>query len=466
MKIEDTSLNYYEVGGSVRDELLYKRPKDRDFVIVGHTLDEVQDAGLDRVVGEDFPVFLDAEGRECAMARTEESIERGHQGFSFNTSPEITIEEDLERRDLTINAMAKNPNTGEIIDPYSGRHDLKHKQIRATSDAFGEDPLRVLRAARFAARFNFNVVPSTARLCSRLSGDLQALSEERVAAELKKALVQAEKPSLFFDNLKAFDALNAVFPELQSLVGVPAGPAEYHQEEDSYRHTMMVLDAVESPYASGRWGTFHGLIEYGYDEERETREEGLLRVRLAALAHDLGKARTPEDTLPNHYGHDQEGEVIAQRMANRLRLSNKLRGVMMDAAAEHMRFHKLGEMRASKQLRLVERMDRSPSHITPEELVELMVADGLGRKPQKEHTSRGLHEGWVAPIQVARSIITEIGGEEVLALHPDKEAGEWVGDRILELRTKAFQDSFKMEKQAGDTWRMHGLRVAGETLER
>lgn len=413
MKIEETDLNYFEVGGSVRDRLMGRDPQDQDFLIVGHTVDEVVDSlGEDsKVIGEDFPVFLDEEGKECAMARTEEKIAGGHHGFEIHTSTDVTLEEDLSRRDLTINAMARNPDTGEIIDPFDGQSDLEKGIIRHTTQAFIEDPLRILRAARFAARFDFDIAGETIVLCRSISGRLTNISKERISQEMLKALTQAEKASTFFRTLEDLHSLNEVLPELESLRSIPAGPEEYHAEGDAFEHTMRVID--HSPATA--------------------------RCRLAALAHDLGKARTPVEEWPNHYGHDAEGVHIAERMANRLKLSNEYQGVMMDAAEQHMRFMSLHEMSKGKVIDLIERLDRSDSHITPEELLILCDSDGLGREPQTPMPTEKI-EKYIKLISSARMVIDTIGGEEVLELHGDKEPGEWVGDRIHQLRVETLQE--------------------------
>lgn len=428
VKIEDTDLNYYEVGGSVRDRLLDEDPDDEDFVIVGHTVEEVVETlGEDsKVVGEDFPVFLDEAGKECAMARTEENAGDGHNEFEIHTSPEVTIEEDLSRRDLTINALARDPEKGHIIDPFKGQQDLNTQTLQHTTHAFVEDPLRVLRVARFAATLpdtveyesegdydnGWTVDEHTKALCRRTSHKIQFMSEERIAEELLKVFKRSEKPSKFFRVLHDLGALNVAFPEIESLRRVPAGPREHHAEGTAFEHTMRVLDHAPDT----------------------------LRCRLAALAHDLGKTRTPVEDLPSHYGHDAEGVPIAERMANRLRLSNEYKGVMMDAAEQHMRFTKLPEMSEGKVIDLVERLDRSPTHINPEELLALMDADGMGRQPQTPVTDRQ-HSTFPWLIMAARTVIDNIGGEEVLQLHEDKEPGEWVGDRINQLRIETLRDA-------------------------
>ena len=433
-RIEDTDLTYYEVGGSVRDRLMGEEPEDEDFVIVGHTVDEVVDAGLEKVVGEDFPVFLDEEGKECAMARTEEKVSEGHHGFEIHTSPDVTLEDDLARRDLTINAMARDPETGKIIDPFDGQKDLETQTIRHTTYAFREDPLRVLRAARFAATLpdtldyqfegdydnGWTVDDHTKALCRQVAHELQFVSEERIAEEMLKALKRAVRPSKFFRVLVDLGALNVAFPNVESLRRVPAGPREHHAEGTAFEHTMRVLDHAPNT----------------------------VRGRLAALAHDLGKIRTPQEDWPNHYGHDAEGVHIAERMANRLRLSNEYKGVMTDAAEQHMRFMKLVEMSEGKVIDLVERLDRSNSHIDPEELMALCHADGLGRKPQTPMTTeQRARFQWL--IVNSRYAIDAIGGEEVLKLHEDKEPGEWVGDRIHQLRVESLRDGRSTDTEGG-----------------
>lgn len=420
VRIENTDLNYYEVGGSVRDRLLGIEPSDHDFVIVGHTVDDVVDAGLERVVGEDFPVFLDGEGKECAMARTEEKVSEGHQGFEIHTSPDVTLEEDLSRRDITINSMAIDPETGDIIDPFDGQEDLQDQRIRHTTDAFREDPLRVLRAARFAATLpdtitnednGWEVDGHTMAMCRQVAPKLRNISEERIADEVLKAMKRAQTPSTFFRVLADMDALDVVLPELTRLRTVPAGPREHHREGTAYEHTLRVLDHAPDT----------------------------LRCRLAALAHDVGKGRTPVEDWPNHYGHDKEGGRVAERIASRLKLSNEHTGVMVDAAEQHMRMMKLREMGEGKVIDLVERLDRSSTHIDPEELLALCDADGLGREPQTPLTDEQ-RRAFPYRIKCARAVIDCIGGEEVLQMHEDKEPGEWVGDRIHQLRVETMRD--------------------------
>lgn len=408
MNPED-ELNYYEVGGSVRDRKMGREPQDRDYVIVGHSIEEVEEAGFERVVGERFPVFLHPEtGDEYAMARTEEKVSKGHKGFEFHASPDVTLEEDLARRDFTINAMARDPETGEIIDPYHGEEDIEAGVLRHTTDAFTEDPLRILRGARFASRFRFDIADETVFLCRRISDRLEHITEERIAGELKKAMKQAERPSVFFETLEMMDALNVAFPEVYSLRTVPAGPSQYHREGSAFGHTMMVLDSIEPG----------------------------LRTRMAALAHDFGKPRTPTDKLPKHHGHDREGADVAERFANRLKLSNELRGVMVDAAEQHMRFKRLPDMSSKKVLDLVEKLDRGPTHISPEELIALSVADEIGRIPggardYSDHTRL---------VRVARGVIDNIGGQEILDERPGRDPGEWVGDAVTQARVEAFDE--------------------------
>src|SRR5690606_73563 len=270
----------YVVGGAVRDELLGLPVKDRDHVVVGATPEQMTAQGF-RPVGKDFPVFLHPETHEeYALARTERKTGKGYKGFQVHAAPEVTLEEDLARRDLTINAIARSED-GEFIDPYDGRADLEHKVLRHVSPAFAEDPVRILRAARFAARFTeFGVAPETMDLMRQMveAGEVDALVAERVWQELAKGLME-EKPSRMFEVLRECGALARILPELDRLWGVPQ-PPQHHPEIDTGVHVMMVID-----YAASR----------GYS----------LPVRFAALTHDLGKGTTPRHVLPRHIGHEE-----------------------------------------------------------------------------------------------------------------------------------------------------------------
>ena len=324
----------YLVGGAVRDRLLGLPVKERDWVVVGAGPDELKALGY-RSVGKDFPVFLHPETQEeHALARTERKTAKGYQGFEFHTEPGVTLEDDLKRRDLTINAIAED-ELGKLVDPYGGVKDIEARVLRHVSPAFSEDPVRVLRAARFAALFaplGFTVAPDTLALMRSMveSGEVDALVPERVWQETLKAL-NASRPSVYFDVLRECGALKKVFPELERLWGVPQ-PAKWHPEIDTGVHVMMVLDQAArlSPEAA---------------------------VRYAALTHDLGKGTTPTDILPHHYGHEERSVKLVEAMSERLRVPKEFRELAVIVAKQHGLVHKAEEIRSDTLLKLLESVD-------------------------------------------------------------------------------------------------------------
>ena len=344
----------YLVGGSVRDELLGLPVQDHDWVVVGATPEEMVAAGY-TPVGRDFPVFLHPATREeYALARTERKTARGYRGFTVHCAPDVTLEDDLRRRDLTINAMARAAD-GTLIDPHGGRRDLDAGVLRHVSDAFAEDPVRVLRLARFAARFTrFSVAPETHALMRSMVelGEVDALVPERVWQELARGLMEA-RPSRMFEVLRGCGALARVFPELDRLWGVPQR-ADYHPEVDTGVHVMMVIDAAARAGAS-------------------------LGVRFAALVHDLGKGTTPAHVLPRHVGHEARSvELIGQACA-RLRTPVEVRDLARVVAREHGLVHKIDELRAPTIVRVLERIDafRRPSRV--DDVLAACEADHRGR---------------------------------------------------------------------------------------
>lgn len=309
-KIRQAGGNLYIVGGAVRDKILGKENKDEDYCITGISKDEfIKIFPEAKYRGKTFGVFI-LEDKEFAMARTEEKNGKGHKEFKIKTSKRITIDEDLKRRDITINAIAQEVLTGKIIDPYNGREDLKEKRIKAVSDAFKEDPLRVYRAARFASELNFEVDANTLKMMSDLKDELVYLSPERVFEELKKAL-KTSKPSIFFEVLKNADILQVHFKEIYDLIGA-IQPEKYHPEGDSYNHTMIALD----------------------NASKITKDE---KIRFATLVHDLGKGRTPKEMYPHHYGHEERGKQPLIELSKRLGLPKQWREYGMTAIKEHMK---------------------------------------------------------------------------------------------------------------------------------
>jgi len=314
----------YLVGGAVRDTLLGLPVQERDWVVLGETPESMVKQGF-RPVGKDFPVFLHPNSHEeYALARTERKTAPGYKGFAIHADPDVTLEQDLHRRDLTINAIAMRPD-GQLIDPYGGQQDLQARLFRHISPAFAEDPVRILRVARFAARFRhlgFTLAPETNALMQAMveAGEVDALVPERVWAELVKSLSEP-MPSAFFYTLKNCGALAKVFPELDKLFGVPQ-PAHYHPEIDTGIHSLMSL-------------------------EQAALLSNSLEVRFAALVHDLGKAVSPRDNLPHHYGHEKKGLPILTAMCERLKVPNAFKALAMQVMQYHTHCHSAFELRAA-----------------------------------------------------------------------------------------------------------------------
>jgi tRNA nucleotidyltransferase (CCA-adding enzyme) len=353
-------MKVYAVGGAIRDALIGVPVTDRDYVVVGATPEQMIAQGF-RPVGKDFPVFLHPlTQEEYALARTERKTAAGYHGFQFYYAPDVTLEEDLARRDLTINAMAREllPDgqlTGPVIDPYGGQADLAAKRFRHVGAAFVEDPVRILRVARFAARFHdFDVAPETLALMKTMvaAGEVDALVPERVWQEVSRGLME-ERPSRMFTLLRECGALARVLPEIDALFGVPQR-ADYHPEVDTGVHVMMVVDhAAARAYA--------------------------LAVRFAALTHDLGKAATPEEILPRHIGHEMRSVDVLKALCERLRVPNECRELALVVAREHGNIHRVMEMGAAALVRLLERADalRKPARFA--EALQACEADARGR---------------------------------------------------------------------------------------
>ena len=346
-------MQVYEVGGCVRDRLLGRETKDRDWVVVGATHDDMTARGFRRV-GKDFPVYLHPEtNEEYALARTERKSGRGYYGFTVDASPSVTLEEDLARRDLTINAMAADRN-GTVIDPYGGRADLEARVLRHVSPAFVEDPLRVLRVARFAARFDFEIAPETMALMREISdaGELETLAPERILSELDRALGETH-PDRFVRTLRACGALAALLPEVDRLFGVPQ-PERYHPEIDTGEHVCLAL-------------------------RQAARRGAKAAVRFAVLVHDVGKGTTPPKDLPSHPAHETRGVPIVEALCDRLRVPKEHRDVAVLSTRHHLRVHRAREMRPAKLLDLLLALDAVRR---PERFEDVLLAceiDAAGR---------------------------------------------------------------------------------------
>lgn len=322
-KVKNQGGNTYMVGGAVRDKLMKIQPKDYDFCVTGIEQKEFQALFPEaKIRGKSFPVF-DLNGYQFALARTERKISDGHKGFKIESNKKITIEEDLKRRDVTINSIAIDVLKDEIIDPFNGAEDIKNKILRATSNAFVEDPLRVYRVAKLAARYEFNVDKQTLKMMQSLREELLTLPNARIYAELYDALT-AKRPSIFFDVLRRANCLDMHYKEIYDLIGVEQ-PLEHHPEGDVYNHTMEVLDRAAQ------------------------RTENVL-IRFAALTHDFGKAKTPRSEWPHHYQHDKLGDKVVADMCNRLDMPNNFKKAGMIAAREHMRASMFNQMRPSTKV--------------------------------------------------------------------------------------------------------------------
>lgn len=346
----------YLVGGAVRDELLDYPFTEKDWVVVGATVDEMKNNGYQQV-GKDFPVFLHPDTKEeHALARTERKTAAGYKGFEVHASPDVTLEDDLIRRDLTINAIAKDAK-GEIIDPYNGVEDINNKILRHVSEAFCEDPVRILRVARFMARYahlGFSVAEETITLMRKMvaAGEVDALVPERIWQEMQKALTEIT-PSAFITTLRECGALQRIMPELDCLWGVPQ-PEEHHPEIDTGIHTLMVLEQA---------------CKLSNDPE----------VRFAALVHDLGKGTTPKEEWPRHINHEARGAKIVLNMCKRMRIPNEYRDLAERTAKFHLHFHRALELKPSTVIKTLVQIDafRRPERF--EKFLLASEADARGR---------------------------------------------------------------------------------------
>ena len=401
-------MKVFEVGGAVRDRLLGLTVHDRDWVVVGGTAEALLQQGY-KPVGEAFPVFLHPETAEqYALARTERKVGPGYHGFSFDASADVTLDEDLRRRDLTINAMARDAE-GRVIDPFGGRGDLEARLLRHVSDAFAEDPLRVLRVARFAARFRdlgFTVAAPTMELMRNMvaAGETAALQPDRVWQETEKALA-GPNPAVYFRVLRRCDALSVVFPEIEALFGVPQ-PAKWHPEIDTGIHTLMALEVAAKLSES-------------------------VAVRFAALTHDLGKAATPKDMLPRHRGHEARSVRILDSLCSRLPVPRRHRELATAVARYHGAVHRAGELKPGTVYDLIEAVDgvRRPERF--EGFLLACEADARGRSGLED---RPYPQAGV--LRTALDAARRVRGRDVPAATP----GAAFGARLRERRIAAIRE--------------------------
>jgi tRNA nucleotidyltransferase (CCA-adding enzyme) len=403
-------MQIYLVGGAVRDRQLGLPVRERDWVVVGAKKEELEALGYRRV-GRSFPVYLHPQtGEEYALARTEKKTGPGYRGFETNADQNVTLEEDLGRRDLTINAMAEDAE-GNVIDPYGGRDDLKNRVLRHVSDAFGEDPVRILRVARFAARFSelgFTVADETLEIMREMvsAGEADALIPERAWRETESALGEV-RPDVFFEVLRETGALAVVYPEIDALFGVPQ-PARWHPEIDTGIHVLMAL-------------------------RQAARRSTTTEVRFALLVHDLGKGTTPKEILPKHTGHEIRSVKLIVGLCERLGVPNRYRELAIPVARYHGLCHRAAELRPGTILRILEAVD---SFRRPERFADFLAAceaDARGRKGLEERPypqAIFLQAALDAALQVtARPFID------------DGLTGEALGDAIRQARTQAIREA-------------------------
>lgn len=395
-KIKNAGGRLYLVGGAVRDRLLNKKVKDEDYCVVGVSTDKFKSLFPDSFIrGKSFAVF-ELNGREFAMARTEKKIGVGHKEFEIIADSNITIEQDLARRDITINSMAENVLTSELIDPFGGQEDLKNGIIKATTEHFLEDPLRVYRIARFATSLNFKVNEETLIMMNKLKEELKTLSKERVFIEFSKALAEP-KPSIFFEVLKQANVLNIHFKEIYDLIG-SIQPIEHHPEGDSYNHTMLALD-----------------------KSAELTDE--LEVRFSTLVHDLGKGITPKEEYPHHYGHELKGVDIVVKFGNRINAPTRWINSGKVACREHMRGGIFYKMKPSKKVEFIERVAKSSIGLHGLQIV--VYSDKL--------SSRNIDSGSIDFETVGKECLEAVDGEFIRKKYKIREGIEF-GNKLHQER--------------------------------
>ncbi len=412
-------MQIYLVGGAVRDKLLNQPVKDKDWVVTGATPDHMLTQGFQQV-GADFPVFLHPDTKEeYALARTERKTGKGYGGFTFDTSASVTLKDDLMRRDLTINAIAEDQH-GVIHDPWNGQQDLAQRVLRHVSPAFAEDPLRVLRVARFAARYahlGFTIAPETLELMSQIvnSGEIEFLTAERVWQETSRALME-KSPDVYFEVLYKTGALNAFAPELACLWGIP-NPEKHHPEVDSGIHTLLVLKEAAKAGAS-------------------------LEERFACLTHDLGKGLTPKDNYPHHYGHEKLGLAPINALSDRIRVPNKCRALALLVAEYHTHVHQVKQLKPKTVLKVLSATDafRQPERF--KQLVNCCLYDAHGRTgletspyPQADYLLQAFEQASQVPVRdviadgfQGKAIREQLDIRRTLAIGQFKSTYSWPED--------------------------------------
>lgn len=405
-------MEIYLVGGAVRDTLLGRPVTERDWVVIGQTPETMIKQGF-RPVGKDFPVFLHPESHEeYALARTERKTAPGYKGFAVHAEPDVTLEQDLIRRDLTINAMAMTQD-GQLVDPYHGQQDLQKKRLRHVSPAFAEDPVRILRVARFAARYGhlgFTVAEETLSLMQTMveAGEADHLVPERVWAECAKALKE-KTPSAFFIVLKECGALNKIFPEIQSLFGIPQ-PAAYHPEIDTGIHSLMALEqaALLSPSPE---------------------------VRFAALVHDLGKAASPKEFWPHHHNHEKNGLPLLEALCTRLRVPNSFKSLALKVMRHHTHSHRVTELRSATLVDMLTDLGAHKHNSPLDDFLLATEADSRGRA--------GFENKPYPSSDIIRKAAKAMNAVDTSAILNSDLQGAQIGEAIRRLRIKAVYEALK-----------------------
>ena len=402
-KIKENGGTLYLVGGAVRDEIMNRKIHDEDYCVTGiekETFEKLFENAYKR--GKSFGVY-DIENKEFALARKDKKIGKGHKEFEIQNGKDITIKEDLARRDITINSIAKNVLTGEVTDPYRGIKDIQNKIIRATTDSFIEDPLRVYRVARFASQLNFAVEENTIKMMKKIKKELKTLSPERVFTEFRKAL-KSDKPSVFFEVLKKANVLDVHFKEIYDLIG-QTQPVEYHPEGDSYNHTMIVVD--KSAILTDN-----------------------VEIRFSALVHDLGKGITPKEMLPHHYGHDKNGVKLVENLGNRLKIPNSWIKCGKVSAKEHMLGGIFNRMTPKKQVDFITRVNKSLLGLDGLRIV--VICDRW--RNEDEPTDVNFHK-------IGKECISKINGRYIEEKYKIKDR-EKVGELLRQERIKWIKEHY------------------------
>lgn len=409
-KIKRNGGNTYLVGGAVRDAILNKSIKDEDYCVTGISPEKFMELFPEvHIRGKSFQVF-DLEHKEFALARKETKIGKGHKEFQVETDEGITIEEDLKRRDITINSIAQDVLTKKIIDPFDGQKDLNDGIIRATSEKFMEDPLRVYRVARMAAILNFKVAPNTIKMMNSLKEELSTLSKERVFVEFRKAL-EADKPSIFFEVLKEADVLDVHFKTVYDLIG-QIQPIKYHPEGDSYNHTMLTLDNCA----------------------KLTKDT---KIKFCALVHDLGKGRTPKEMLPHHYNHEQRGVAPLKELCKILGCPNEWEKCGKTSVLEHMKGGIFPQMTIAKKVSFIERIDKSQLGLRG-----LQIVVYCDRCRSLDASKEEIIDKQYDFCTIGKKMINAINGDYIQEKYGIKPGIE-LGRKLHEERVKWFKNNIK-----------------------